>query len=220
MNDGLKLEAHDISLSYKRKNRSVAVLSNFNYTFETRKVYLVKGSSGSGKTTLLSILALIQNSDSGQIRMNGQRVDHLSNEEKCKIRRETIGIAFQEPNFIQGLSVKDNIVLTSMCEKLADKKTVYSKCEEITQILKINDKMEAKPNELSGGERQRANIARAVISNPDIVICDEPVANLDEENGNIIVDFLQKYSKEHNKTVIISCHTNNFDTIADEVIQM
>lgn len=220
MGNKIVLEAKNIDLTYRKKKEVKEILQQFSYVFEGENLYLLKGKSGAGKTSLLSVLGLLQNADGGQVILNGERVDNLGNEGKCSVRRNKIGIVFQEPYFIQGLSIRDNISLASVCERLGTKKSIYEKCDVIAKLLQIEDRLDALPQELSGGERQRANIARAVIGNPDVLICDEPVANVDEENARIIVDFIQKYCKKEGKLVIVTCHTTYFDEIADAVIRM
>ncbi len=220
MSDNIVLEARDVELSYGKKKEKKKVLDGFSYAFKEGKMYLLKGKSGAGKTTLLSVLGLIQNIDGGQILLNEKRVEDLGNEEKCEIRRKKIGIVFQEPYFIQGLTIRDNISLASICEKMGSQKEIYDKCNKISELLRIRDRIDAFPKELSGGEKQRANIARAVIGNPDVLLCDEPVANVDEENAGIIVDFIKNYSKEKGKLVVVTCHTSYFDEIADDIVRL
>lgn len=224
MNQGtdgiIRLEVVEISKSFEIKKQKTEVIKNFSYTFENGNLYVIKGSSGCGKSTLLSMISLLQTCDEGSISINGKRVDFLSEQEKQKILLSQIGIVFQDSNLLNGLTVLDNIVLAAVCEKVDTKEKIYHHANELLKLLQIENKKESYPPQISGGERQRAGIARAILNNPDILICDEPISSLDEENSNIIIKFITEYCHKENKLVIVSCHSSQFDDVADEIIKM
>ena len=118
----MNIELVDVSKNYTKKNRQISVINHFSNRFEEGKLYLFKGSSGSGKSTLLSSISLIQEIDSGEIKYDEQNVEQLSQEEKCTIRRNNVGIVFQESNLLEGLTVLENVTVLPVCEKLMKKK--------------------------------------------------------------------------------------------------
>lgn len=215
---GMNIQVNSLNKSFIINKKNKHIISNFSHEFKSGELYVVKGSSGCGKSTLLSMLALIQNGDSGEILHNDKRVDNISFSKKSEILRKHIGIVFQDSNLLNGMNVMDNIILVSVCEKLLSKEEAFKKARKILAMLKLEDREKSYPMELSGGERQRIGIARAMLVDPEILICDEPVSSLDEENVNIIVDFLSEYCHTENKVVIVSCHSSQFDDLASEII--
>lgn len=216
--DTALIKAVNINKSFKTNGEMRKIISNFNHTFESGKFYLLKGSSGNGKTTLLSLLSLLQEIDSGEIYYDGKRVDNLSSSKKTSIIKNMVGIVFQDSNLLSGLNVYDNITIVPITQRTIDKTIVKSKALEILRMLQLEDKETSSVTTLSGGEKQRVGIARAIINSPKILICDEPIASLDDNNASIIVDFLIDYCKKYNKIVIVSSHSNHFDLIADEIL--
>lgn len=214
------LRCEDICKSYKIHGSKVDVIDHFSFTFESGNLYIIKGSSGSGKSTLLSLLALIQKCDCGQIYLSDHRVDNLDEHEKQKILLDKIGIVFQDSNLLNGLSNYDNIILALTCEKRYPTEEILKRANKIIALLGIEQIRDSFPMQSSGGERQRAGIARAIINDPDILFCDEPISSLDESNANIIIRFLADYCHSENKIVIVSCHSSAFDSVADKIIQM
>ena len=209
-----------LNKAYKKNNKRIVVLNDFNYSFQSGGLYLLKGESGTGKTTLLTLLALLQKEDSGEIFFGKKLVNKLSNEKKCRLRRDEIGIVFQDYNLLDGLTVTDNVILTEVCEKKVSKNEAIKKAEEIFELLNMTHRRHHYPFELSGGEQQRIGIARAIIKNPSILICDEPVSDLDDENSKRIVKFLDEYCHKNGKLVIVTSHNEYFDSCSDEIINM
>lgn len=223
MNDIQKytvLECVGLMKSFVVKKQRLEVVKNFSHIFESGHLYIIKGSSGCGKSTLLSIISLLQGCDEGEVRINGTRVDNLQEWEKQKLLLTRIGIVFQESNLLAGLNVFDNVIVAAICEKIDTPESIRKRAEELLKLLQIENVCESYPMQISGGERQRAGIARAILSNPDILICDEPISSLDEKNTEIIIQFLSEYCHNENKLVIVSCHSSQFDSVADEIIKL
>ncbi len=210
----------NLSKSYTKKDREIRVFENFNYEFKSGKLYLVKGESGRGKTTLLTILGLLQNQTGGEIFFDDKKVSDKSNREKCNIRKEHIGIIFQDYNLLDGLTVCENVYILDAFDKKAEMPKIQEKALQLLKLLNIDKRKDHYPFELSGGEQQRVGIARAIMKNPSILICDEPVSNLDDANSKGITDFIDNYCHKENKLVIVTSHNNSFDEIADEVIKL
>lgn len=184
-------------------------------------MYLIKGESGKGKTTLLTMIALLQSQDRGEIFFDGVPIIHLSSNEKAKIRREKIGIIFQDYNLFNELTVLDNMMMAEMlCSKEPSKKaaSIEKRAKDCIELLGLTKRMEIPTKFLSGGEQQRTSIARAIIKNPALLVCDEPVSNLDPSNTSHIVEFMDDFCHQKDGIAIISSHEQSFDTYADEVI--
>lgn len=214
----MNITAKNLNKSYSIKGKQIKVIENFNYCFESGKLIVLKGESGRGKTTLLTLLGLLQKQNNGEIFFDDKLVSNLSNEEKCKIRRENIGIIYQDYNLLSGLTVLDNVILIDVCMNRISKKEAILKATNILDILGLGHRVDHHPNELSGGEQQRVGVARAIFKEPSILICDEPISNLDSENSERIVEFLDNYSHNKKKLVIVTCHNKSFDSCADDII--
>lgn len=216
----MKIEVKDLCKSYKKKGNIIQVIQDFNCTFEEGKMYLIKGESGKGKTTLLTMLALLQDSDSGDILFDGKKVNGIAREEQCGLRRKNIGIVFQDFNLFHGLNVIDNITMVDECIHKKNKQIIRTKAEKLLRNFGLGERIHHKPSELSGGEQQRVGIVRAILNEPSILICDEPVSNLDKENTENIVGFVDKYCHEQNKIVLVTSHDDSFGNYADRIIEL
>lgn len=214
----MDIEVRNLVKTYVKKKNRIEVLKNFNYTFASRNIYLIKGRSGVGKSTLLSILALLDDSDSGEIIYNGNDITKMKKSEKADYRYHNIGYVFQEYNLFSALTVEENVMMAFAEDKITQKES--DQIDEILQMIGLHERKHHKASELSGGEMQRAAIARAFVKNPSILICDEPVSNLDEDNTNEIKKILTSYVQQNDVICIISCHGNVLDEIASSIITL
>lgn len=188
-----RLYLKNISKTYDSKE----ILKGINYSFESGKIYVIKGVSGCGKTTLLNILGKIDSEFEGQLSSDA--------EESAKI-----GYLFQKSLLLSSLTVRENLKVI-----YNDKERIENLCEE----LNIGDLLERYPNELSGGERQRVSIARALLRNPALLLCDEPTASLDYDNSNTVAKLIYQ-QRSADKVIIIATHDSCFDDYADEIINI
>ena len=196
------IELKNITKKYDRK-----VLDNVNLKLDYGKIYILKGISGSGKTTLLNIIGGIDNNYEGTYTLDNENIKKLKNKNQF---RKKIGYVFQQSLLISHLSIKDNLLLI---------KNDYKLVEELSKTFGLQSLLNKMPSELSIGERERVSIIRAIISNPKIIIADEPTASLDKTNASKIVDYF-KQIKTKNRIIIISTHSNIFDCVADEIINI
>lgn len=217
----MEIVLEHISKSYYHKKNEIEIIQDFNHIFKSGNLYLIKGESGKGKTTLLTMIALLQSQDRGEIFFDDVPITHLSSNEKAKIRREKIGIIFQDYNLFNELTVLDNVMMAEMlCSKEPSKKaaSIEKRAKDCIELLGLTKRMEIPTKFLSGGEQQRTSIARAIIKNPALLVCDEPVSNLDPSNTSHIVEFMDDFCHQKDGIAIISSHEQSFDTYADEVI--
>lgn len=214
------LKCNNLKKSFVINGAKIIVVDDFSHEFESGKLYVIKGSSGCGKSTLLSIISLLQKCDEGEILLSSRRVDNLNERTRQKVLLNEIGIVFQDSNLLPGLTVFDNIILAASCEKTDSEENIRIRAQHLIKLLQINKVQNSYPMQISGGERQRAGIARAIMNNPDVLICDEPISSLDEENSEIIISFLSEYCHNENKIVIVSCHSSMFDREADEILKL
>lgn len=214
------LELKNISKSYRKKRFTLNILNNFSYSFENGKVYLIKGSSGTGKSTLLYILGLLDDCDDGSIIYNDIDISKLKNKDKFDFINQNIGFVLQNDNFFEEITVEENILLHYLNNPNPNSDENLTRVREYLKKVGLSDREKHYLAELSGGERQRVKIARALIKNPSILLLDEPISSLDDENANIIKDLIVKYMKHKDCITIISCHSNHFDDIVDDIIEI
>lgn len=189
------------------------VLKGLSFELNQGRWLSIVGKSGSGKTTLLNILSLLDNASSGEYFLDGINVTNLSELDKQKIRREKIGLIFQQFHLIPYLSVLENVMLAQYYHSSIDE----SDAKKILDKVGLADRLEHLPSELSGGQQQRLCIARSLINNPSILLADEPTGNLDEENGEIVLDIFKQLRSE-GKTIVLITHNPDLAKNADDII--
>ena len=215
MNNYLKL--NNLSKKYER-NKSLKVLNNINFKFESGKVYSIVGPSGSGKSTLLNLLSLIDIPSSGFIEYNNKKIDTNSTIENDSIRSKNIGIIYQDKNLLADFTALENVLLPSLLVTKDKKKSIDS-AKKLIKQFGLNFRFNHFPSELSGGENQRIAIARAIINEPNIILADEPTGSLDFENAKQIFKILFNL-KNKNRIIIFATHNRYFANMADCKIKM
>lgn len=193
----------------ENKPNEFTALKNINLEIKAGETVILKGVSGSGKSTLLSIIGGLNKPSSGEIAVDGERISKLPDIFSSDYRNNKIGIIFQSFNLINELTVYDNVLAPLVLNR---SNNVNEMIITALQLTNIEHKINQKVLNLSGGEKQRCAIARAIVNNPDIILADEPTANLDKENSLIFVDMLKKF-KALDKTVIVATHDVLFDDL-------
>lgn len=211
----LKLE--NISKTYIAGDLRVEALKSVNLEFEEGYFYAVIGKSGSGKSTLLHILGTLDRPTDGKFFLEGESVYEKDDRDISILRRRRIGFIFQSYNLIPEYTALENILLPA---HLDGKKPDMDRLKEIIFSLDIEDKLSYYPDELSGGERQRIAIARALISNPAIILADEPTGNLDESTGKEVMELIRQSADRFNQTIILVTHDMDIARQADHIIQI
>jgi len=207
------IEFKNVEKEYKMGEVTIKALNNTNFSIEKGELVVIVGPSGAGKTTSLNILGGMDTASSGEVIVDGKRIDKLKNKDLIKYRREDIGFVFQFYNLVQNLTAVENVELaTQICKDSLDPKEVLEK-------VGLKDRMKNFPSQLSGGEQQRVAISRAIAKNPKLLLCDEPTGALDYNTGKQILKLLQDTCRKENMTVIIITHNTAIAPMADKVIR-
>ena len=208
------IEFKNVVKEYIVGENSIKALDNANFEIEKGELVVIVGPSGAGKTTALNVLGGMDNVTSGEVIIDGQRVDKYSEKELTHYRREDIGFVFQFYNLVQNLTALENVELaTQICKKPLNPKTTIEK-------VGLKEHAHKKPNQLSGGQMQRVAIARALVKNPKVLFCDEPTGALDEKTGKNVLSLLQKINKKYHTTMIIVTHNPSIANMGNTVIKM
>ena len=190
---------------YVRGRERVEVLHHLNLDIESGDFVALMGPSGSGKTTLLNLIGGLDKPDEGEVVVAGERIDQLSSGKLAKWRARHVGFVFQFYNLLPVLSAERNVdvplLLTSLSRSQRRKNV-----QAALQVVGLSDRARHKPAELSGGQQQRVAIARALVSDPTLLVCDEPTGDLDRENAEEILKLLQTLNREQGKTIIMVTH--------------
>lgn len=203
-----------IKISHLCKNfGEVKALQDINFSLLQGQWLAIMGPSGSGKSTLLNILSLMDEQSSGEYFLDGTNVQSLDESAKIKIRREKIGLIFQQFHLIPYLNALENVMLAQFYHSSVDEEDARAVLEKVG----LAHRLKHLPSELSGGEQQRLCIARALINNPELLLADEPTGNLDEANEKIVLDLL-KQLKNEGKTIVLITHNETLGKQADTMM--
>jgi putative ABC transport system ATP-binding protein len=199
------VEVEKISKSYQRGNQIVPVLDNINLTIAEGEFIALMGPSGSGKSTLLNLIAGIDTPNSGNLYVNGIDIATLSETDLAQWRAEHVGFIFQFYNLMPVLTAFENIELPLLLTALSRKER-REHVELVLAIVGLHDRMDHYPSQLSGGQQQRVAIARALVTDPTIIVADEPTGDLDREAARDILNLLEQLNRELRKTIIMVTH--------------
>lgn len=214
-----KLEATELEKTYGSGRVAVHAVTKANLTIEEGQFVAVVGPSGSGKTTLLSMLGGLLTPTGGTILVNGNRVERLSPREQQQYRRDHVGFVFQANNLLPFLTARENLLLMNQIGP-GDRRAMRERADRLLSEMGLMPRAHALTTELSGGERQRVAVARALMRDPDIVLADEPTANLDSELGRHVVMSLISAVKGRNKMGIMVTHDLNMAALTDGIVHM
>lgn len=209
--------AHNISKNFIFNNNQIIILQNINLKLNKGKSAAISGISGSGKTTFLSILAGLEPATSGNIYIDNTNISNLSINEKSIFRRDNLGFIFQDFQLLPNLTAIENVMLALEIKNIPNAK---QKSIAILEKVNLKHRLNHFPNQLSGGEKQRVAIARAFVSNPKVLLADEPTANLDQKTTNIIKNFLFELQKEYQTTMILVTHDPLLANLCDNKYEL
>jgi putative ABC transport system ATP-binding protein len=195
----------NVTKSYVRGKQKVEVLHGVDLNIEAGEFLALMGPSGSGKTTLLNLVAGLDQPTGGEVSVAGDRIDQLSRGNLADWRARHIGFIFQFYNLLPVLTAEANVEVPLLLTDLS-KAQRRQRVQTALQLVGLVDRAKHKPNELSGGQQQRVAIARAIVSDPTLLVCDEPTGDLDRENAEEIMNLLQALNRSHNKTIVMVTH--------------
>ena len=211
------LRVEDLVKTYGKGENQVNAVDHISFSIEKGEFVAIVGASGSGKSTLLHLLGGVDRPTSGKVFIDGKDIYSLNDDNLAIFRRRQIGLIYQFYNLIPILNVEENITLPL---KLDNKNIDKQRLDELIKVLGLEERRTHLPNELSGGQQQRTSIGRAMITNPAIILADEPTGNLDSKASDEIVTLLKKSNKDYKQTIIMITHNLEIAKVADRIIKI
>lgn len=203
--DGVLVRVENVDRTFRRGSEETHVLSGLSLEVPQGEFLALMGPSGSGKTTLLNLIGGLDRPTSGAVIVGGQRIDQLSNRQLAAWRARHVGLVFQFYNLLPVLTAERNVELPLLLTGLSRAER-RRHVEAALQVVGLSHRGRHYPSQLSGGEQQRAGIARAIVTDPTLLLCDEPTGDLDRKASDGILDLLQALNREHGKTIIMVTH--------------
>ena len=211
------LKVDNLTKIYGKDSTKVVALDHVSFSVEKGEFVAIVGASGSGKSTLLHLIGGVDRPTSGKVYIDGKDIFNFNDDKLAIFRRRQVGLIYQFYNLIPILNVEENITLPlSLDNREVDKERL----NDLLKLLGLQNRKSHLPNELSGGQQQRTSIGRALITNPTIILADEPTGNLDSKASDEIVALLKKSNKELNQTIIMITHNMEIAKVADRIIKI
>lgn len=211
------LRVENLCKIYGKGENIVTALDHVSFSVEKGEFVAIVGASGSGKSTLLHLIGGVDRPTSGKVFIDGKDIYGFSEDELAIFRRRQVGLIYQFYNLIPILNVEENITLPL---DLDNRKTDRNRLNELMGLLGLADRKNHLPNELSGGQQQRTSIGRAMITNPAIILADEPTGNLDSKSSDEIVALLKKSNQDYKQTIVMITHNLEIAKAADRIIKI
>ena len=211
------LKVENLCKQYGKGENKVTALDNVSFTVNKGEFVAIVGASGSGKSTLLHLIGGVDRPTSGKVFIDGKDIYKFNDDELAIFRRRQVGLIYQFYNLIPILNVEENITLPL---KLDNRNIDKQRLDELIKVLGLEERRTHLPNELSGGQQQRTSIGRAMITNPAIILADEPTGNLDSKASDEIVTLLKKSNKDYKQTIIMITHNLEIASYADRIIKI
>jgi putative ABC transport system ATP-binding protein len=216
MDNNLIIETRNLHKEYKRDEFQIVALQNANIQIQKGEFVALMGPSGSGKSTLLHLIAAIDRPSQGSVRVLGQELQELSDKQIARWRNEHIGFVFQTFNLIPVLTARENVELPLLLTSL-NKKERLEHAETALKLVGLGDRMGHYPRQLSGGQEQRVAIARAIVTDPAVILADEPTGDLDAQSATEVLTILSRLNKEQGKTVVMVTHDPHAARYANKI---
>ena len=213
------IETSNLSKHFGLGETRVSAVNNVSFEIEEGEFTAIIGPSGSGKTTLLHLIGGLDSPDEGDITLSGEKIAHMKGNQLSDFRRDHIGFIFQAYNLIPVLSAAENIEYIMMLQGIK-KPERRRKVEEILETVGLTGLGDRRPAMLSGGQQQRVAVARAMVSKPDIILADEPTANLDSKTGTKLLEVMKELNREFKLTFVFSTHDEKIMNMATRLIHL
>ena len=219
------LETRQVCKQYQSGTTTLEVLRGVDFTLEKEGFLAVVGQSGSGKSTLLHVMGLLDAPDSGEVWINGRRIDNLPVREKDRLRNSSIGMVFQAYHLLPELTALENVLAPLLIrygifDWFTQRRAAQEKAEELLDRFGLSDRLHHRPRQLSGGEMQRVAIARALITDPQVLLADEPTGNLDEESGAGIIEALAELNRDKGLSIVLVTHDADIASQAGGIVRL
>lgn len=211
------LKVENLTKIYGSGDTKVIALDKVSFTVQKGEFVAIIGASGSGKSTLLHLIGGVDRPTSGKVFIDGKDIYNFDDDKLAIFRRRQVGLIYQFYNLIPILNIEENITLPLILDNRSVDK---EKLNALIKLLGLEKRRTHLPNELSGGEQQRTSIGRALITNPSIILADEPTGNLDSKASDEIVELLRKSNKDYNQTIIMITHNREIAACADRIIEI
>ena len=213
------LEVKNVYKEFPVGSDKAVILKNLSFDVKEGEFLSIMGPSGCGKSTLLYLLGGLDNASKGDVCVFGENYSSLNERAKSKLRRTKLGFVFQFYNLIPNLNVEDNILLPVLLDGKKPKQ-FKAKLDEILELISMQDRRKFTPRELSGGQQQRVAIARALLFDPDLILADEPIGNLDSRSGEDVMKIFKKINKEYHKTIVQVTHSEEAALFGSRMIRL
>lgn len=213
------LELKKISRSYQLNDKNLSIFKDINFSIKTKERVALVGPSGCGKTSFLHIAGLLEAPSSGDVYINGKKINWNSDKDLSNSRLRDIGFIFQFNNLLDDFNATENIALPYIIAG-HKKKIAIEKAELLLSQVGLENRMKSFPNQLSGGEQQRVAIARSLINEPSIILADEPTGNLDFKSSMNVMELFNKLIEEYGCSIILATHDLNIADLQDKVISI
>lgn len=211
------LKVEHLTKIYGKGDALVKALDDVSFSVEKGEFVAIVGASGSGKSTLLHLIGGVDKPTNGKVFIDGKDIYHFNDEKLAIFRRRQVGLIYQFYNLIPILNVEENITLPL---DLDNRKVDKKRLDDLIRVLGLEDRKNHLPNELSGGQQQRTSIGRALITNPAIILADEPTGNLDSKSSEEIVELLKKSNRDYKQTIIMITHNMEIAKVADRILKI
>ena len=217
MDDMSIIQLENVRKRYQSGSETVEALKGVNFCVDRGEMVTVIGPSGSGKSTMLNMTGLLDTPTEGIVRLEGQDVSHLTEDELTEKRRSGIGFVFQHFHLLPMLSAVENVELPSLWDTSVDRR---DRAIELLKRVGLAERLDHTPSQLSGGQQQRVAIARALINEPKIILADEPTGNLDQETARTILEELTRLKDEENIAIVVVTHDVLMEEYADRTVEL
>ena len=210
------LKIENINKTYTDGEGILEVLRDISISIKPAEIVLVMGPSGSGKTTLLNIINIIEKATNGNLEIDGKVIDYKDIFLIDRLRAEVLGVLFEAKNLLPEFTVLENLEIPYKLNNIAD----HYNPEKLLSNFNLLDKRNHYPNQLSAGESQRISLLRAIINKPKLIVADEPTANLDEKNLNMIISFIEKIKIDYGSSFVVATHDERLCDVADRILYL
>lgn len=204
-NNGVLVQVDDVSKTFRRGAEEIHVLDGLHLEVSSGDFLALMGPSGSGKSTLLNLIGGLDRPSSGSVTIGGERIDRMSDRQLAAWRARHVGLVFQFYNLMPVLTAARNVELPLLLTHLSRSER-RKHVETALHVVGLEHRMKHHPRQLSGGEQQRVGIARAIVTDPTLLLCDEPTGDLDRKSGDEVLALLQALNREHGKTIVMVTH--------------